>query len=43
MVTKLVSKLDSKLVSKLDSKLVSKINDHDFSHLKLLVSKLVSN
>jgi len=33
----------TKLVSKLESKLVSKISDHDFSHLRLLVSKLVSN
>ena len=33
----------TKLVSKLESKLVSKISDRDFSHLRLLVSKLVSN
>jgi len=33
----------TKLVSKLESKLVSKISDHDFSHLRLLVSKLVYN
>ena len=32
-----------KLVSKLESKLISKISDHDFNHLRLLVSKLVSD
>jgi len=33
----------TKLISKLNSKLLFKISDHDFNHLKLLVSKLVSN